>query len=135
MTYSLTEIDGLTPTAATKLRSAGIRSTAALLEAAKSVKGRKLLSGKTGISEQQLLDWANAADAMRIPGVGKTKVVLLRAAGVNTVRELGYRNPERLAEAMCRANETRKLLRARLTTDSVGRMIEHARKLPIKISY
>lgn len=135
MTYPLHDIDGLTPAAEAKLKSAGIRSTAALLEAAKSVKGRKTLSARTGIPEPQLLDWANAADAMRIPGVGKAKIALLRAAGVATVRELGYRNPERLARSMCEANTTRKLLRSRPTPQSVGKIIEHARGLPIKISY
>jgi predicted RecB family nuclease len=135
MSYPLCEIDGLTPAAAAKLKSAGIRSTEALLEAAKNVKGRKTLSAKTGFTEQQLLCWANAADTMRIPGVGKVKVILLRDAGVNTVRELGYRNPEKLAKSMCEANASRKLLRAKPTAQSVGKLIEHARNLPIKISY
>lgn len=135
MNYPLCEIDGMTAAAEARLKAAGIRSAAVLLDKASSVKGRKALAEKTGLSEKQLLDWANSADAMRIPGVGKTKVALLRAAGVTTVRELGYRNPERLAKSMCEANAARKLLRAKPTVESVGRMIEHARKLPIKISY
>ena len=135
MNYPLSEVEGMTATGEARLKAAGIRSAATLLERASSVKGRKVLADKTGLTEKQLLDWANSADAMRIPGVGKTKVALLRAAGVNTVRELGYRNPERLAKSMCEANATRKLLRARPTAESVGKMIECARKLPIKISY
>jgi DNA-binding helix-hairpin-helix protein with protein kinase domain len=135
MNYPLSEIDGMTATGESKLKAAGIRSASVFLEKARSVKGRKTLAEKTGLSEKQLLEWANSADAMRIPGVGKTKVALLRAAGVNTVRELGYRNPERLTKSMCEANASRKLLRARPTTESVGKMIEFARKLPIKISY
>jgi hypothetical protein len=135
MNYPLCEIDGMTAAAEARLKAAGIRSAAVLLDKASSVKGRKALAEKTGFSEKQLLDWANSADAMRIPGVGKTKVALLKAAGVTTVRELGYRNPERLAKSMCKANETRKLLRAKPTAESVGKMIEYARKLPIKISY
>ena len=135
MNYPLCEIDGMTAAAEAKLKAAGVRSAAVLLDKASSVKGRKALAAKTGLSEKQLLDWANSADAMRIPGVGKTKVALLRAAGVTTVRELGYRNPERLAKAMCEINTTRKLQRAKPTAESVGKMIEQARKLPIKISY
>ena len=88
MTYPLSEIDGLTAFAASKLKSLGIRTTDALLEAARTVKGRKALAAKTGISEQQLLEWANVSDYMRIPGMGKAKVGLVRAAGVTTVREL-----------------------------------------------
>ena len=80
MTYPISDIDGLPSFAASKLKSLGIRTTAGLLEAARTVKGRKMLSAKTGISEQQLLEWANVADYMRIPGMGKAKVGLVRAA-------------------------------------------------------
>ena len=70
-------------------------------------KGRKALSAKTGISEQQLLEWANVSDYMRIPGMGKAKVGLVRAAGVTTVRELALRNPARLAQNMKEVNTRR----------------------------
>ena len=59
MTYPLSEIEGLTAYSASKLKSLGIRTTVALLEAARTVKGRKALAAKTGISEQQLLEWAS----------------------------------------------------------------------------
>ncbi|MFN5722142.1 MAG: DUF4332 domain-containing protein, partial [Bradyrhizobium sp.] len=111
MTYPLSEIEGLSAYCATKLKSQGIRTTDALLEAARTVKGRKALAAKTGISEQQLLEWANISDYMRIPGMGKAKVGLVRAAGVTTVRELAHRNPSRLAQSMKDANVRRKLVR------------------------
>src|SRR6202161_1058456 len=98
MTYSISELEGMTAFFTSKLKSQGIRTTEALLEAARTVKGRKALSAKTGISEQQLLEWANVSDYMRIPGMGKAKVSLVRAAGVTTVRELALRNPARLAQ-------------------------------------
>ena len=84
MTYPISEIEGLPAFAANKLKAQGIRTTDALLEAASTVKGRKALSAKTGISEQQLLEWANVSDYMRIPGMGRAKVGLVRAAGVTT---------------------------------------------------
>src|SRR5216683_1133841 len=87
MTYPISEIEGLTAFAASKLKSLGIRTTAGLLEATRTVKGRKTIAAKTGISEQQLLEWANFSDYMRIPGMGKAKVGLVRAAGVTTDRE------------------------------------------------
>lgn len=135
MTYPLTQIEGLTAATASKLKAAGIRTTEKLLDAAATAKGRKALAEKTGLSAQQLLDWANAAHAMCIPGVGKANIGLLRAAGVNTVRELQFRNPGRLAAAMAEANKTRKLVRGQPTAESVGKIIERARKLPPKISY
>jgi predicted RecB family nuclease len=135
MTYPIAKIDGLTANAAVRLKSVGIRTTEGLLEAARTVKGRKALAAKTGLSEQQLLEWANVADCMRIKGMGKARAELLRAAGVTTVREFVHRNPERLAQAMKEANEKRKLVNVLPSQESVKRLIEHARKLPLKISY
>jgi len=135
MTYPLSEIDGLSTFAATKLRSHGIRTTDAFLEAARTVKGRKTLAAKTGISEQQLLEWANFADYMRIPGMGKAKVGLVRAAGVTTVRELAHRNPSRLAQSMKDINTKRKLVRVLPSEKSVEQLVQQARKLPPKITY
>ena len=45
-----------------------------------------------------MLRWANLADRMRIKGVREPYAELLKDAGVDTVKELKYRNPGRLAE-------------------------------------
>ena len=135
MTYPISEIEGMSAFAASKLKSMGIRTTDALLEAARNVKGRKALSARTGISEQQLLEWANVSDYMRIPGMGKAKVNLMRAAGVTTVRELAHRNPARLAQNMKEVNTRRKLVRVLPSEKSVEQLIAQARKLQPKITY
>ncbi len=135
MTYPLTQIEGMTAFAASKLKKLGIRTTEALLEAAHTAKGRKDLSAKSGISEQQLLEWANICDYMRIPGMGKAKTGLLRAAGVTTVRELALRNPARLAESMKDINIRRKLVHVLPSEKSVEQIIQKARKLQPKITY
>src|SRR3954464_4484225 len=135
MTYPISEIEGLSAFAANKLKAQGIRTTDALLEAASTVKGRKALSAKTGISEQLLLEWANVSDYMRIPGMGRAKVGLVRAAGVTTVRELAYRNPARLAQNMKEVNTKQKLVRVLPSEKSVEQLIARARKLQPKITY
>ena len=135
MTYSISDLEGMTAFAASKLKSQGIRTTEGLLESASTVKGRKALAAKTGISEQQLLEWANVADCMRIPGMGKAKTGLVRAAGVATVRELALRNPARLAQNMRDVNTKRKLVRVLPSEKSVEQLIAQARKLQPKISY
>lgn len=135
MTYPIAQLDGITEVAASKLKSVGIRTTEALLEAARTLKGRKALAAKTGLTEQQLLQWANLADCMRVPGLGKAKADLLRAAGVSTLREFTHRNPARLAQNMKEANLKRKLVRALPSEKEVGQLIEQARKLPLKITY
>src|ERR1700751_2523840 len=129
MTYPISEIEGMSAFSASKLKSLGIRTTDALLEAARTVKGRKALASKTRTSEQNLLEWANVADYMRSPGMGKAKVGLVRAAGVTTVRELALRNPARLAQNMKEVNTRRGLVRVLPSEKSVKQLVEHARKL------
>ena len=135
MSYSITHIEGLQEDDVEALKSVGIRTTERLLEQAKSPKGRKQLAGKTGIGQKRLLDFANAADHMRIKGMGKGYVGLLRSVGVMTVRELKYRNPENLAHAMAEANAKKKLVRFLPSEKLVVRWVEQAKKLPIKITY
>lgn len=135
MSYPLTEIDGIDEEVARVFRKVGVRTTAKLLEAARDPKGRKALAGKTGFSERMLLSWANKADRMRIKGIGEEYAQLLQAAGVETVRELKHRNAQRLYKAMADANQKRSLVRLMPSERVVARWIEHAKKLPLKISY
>jgi Domain of unknown function (DUF4332) len=135
MTYPITHIEGLDVDEIKSLKTVRIRTTERLLEAAKTPKGRKTLCGKTGIDEKRLLDLANACDHMRINGMGKIYVPLLRAVGVVTVRDLKYRNPANLAKAMADANKKRKLVRFLPPKKLVVRWVEHAKKLPLKITY
>jgi hypothetical protein len=135
MSYPITDIDGIDDDVATVLKSAGIRSTERLLEAARTVKGRKVLAEKTGFGEKQLLAWANVADRMRVKGISKEYAELLQAAGVDTVKELKYRNPQNLARAMADANRKRKLVRLLPSEKVVKRWIENAKLLSLKITY
>jgi|SRR6185312_10609171 predicted flap endonuclease-1-like 5' DNA nuclease len=135
MTYPISDISSLGADAADRLKSAGIRTTARLLDAAKSPKERKRLAEKTGLDEKRILSWANTADRMRIKGVGSDYADLLQAAGVDTVKELMYRNPARLAQAMAAANNKRKLARVLPSDRAVERWIEQARRIPLKITY
>ena len=135
MSYPITDIDGIDGEVATTLKSVGIRSTERLLETARTVKGRKALAETTGFDEKQLLCWANVADRMRIKGISKEYAELLQAAGVDTVKELKYRNPANLAQAMADANRKRKMVRLLPSEKVVGRWIENAKKLSLKITY
>ena len=135
MTYPVNHIDGIGPEEITALKRIGIRTTEGLLEAAKSPKGRKDLATRTQIDEKRLLKWANAADRMRIKGIGDGYCELMQAAGVDTIRELRFRNAKRLTEAMARANERRRLVQFLPSEKSVQRWIDHAKKLPSKITY
>ncbi len=135
MSYPITHIEDIDRDVAATLKSVGIRSTGRLLEKAKSPKDRKALAAKTGFNQKRILCWANQADRMRIRGLGREYAELLQAAGVNTVKELKFRNPAKLAQAMAEANKKRKLVRLLPSEKVVVRWIDHAKKLQLKISY
>lgn len=135
MASSISDLEGLEPRFAMAMKKAGIRTTEKLLETAKSLKGRQMLAERTEIAQVELLRVANLIDRMRIRGVGQDYAELLEAAGVSTLKELRYRNPARLAEAMAKANLERRLVRVLPSEQTVGRWIENARTLPVKISY
>ena len=135
MSYPIRDIDGIDERTAGVFKKAGIRTTKTLLEAAKDAKGRKALAERTGLDEKFLLRCANMADSMRIKGVGKENAELIRAAGVDTVRDLQHRNAGRLTQAIARANAERKLVKSLPSEKAVGRWIAHAKTLDIKISY
>jgi predicted flap endonuclease-1-like 5' DNA nuclease len=135
MSYPITDIEAIGADEANVLKSLGIRTTEKLLEAAKNPKGRKLLAAKTELDPKTVLRWANIADKLRIKGMGKEYAALLREVGVDTVKELRYRNPARLAKSMADANKKRKLVRFLPSEKLIRRWVEYARKLPQKITY
>ena len=135
MSYPIRAIAGIGPAMTARLKTLGIRTTEKLLEASKTAKDRKNLAEKVEVSEQTVLRWANLADRMRIKGVREPYAELLKDAGVDTVRELKYRNPGRLAEAIAAANAKRKRVDQLPTAKRIEHWIADARKLPPKISY
>ena len=135
MSYAITAIAGIGPAMSAKLKALGIRTTEKLLELAATAKDRKILAEKLDVSEQTVLRWANLADRMRIKGVREPYAELLKFAGVDTVKELKYRNPAKLAQAMADANAKRKLARVLPSDRAVERWIDQAKRLQLKITY
>jgi predicted flap endonuclease-1-like 5' DNA nuclease len=135
MTYPISNILGIGSDATDRLKAAGIRTTSRLLDAAKGPKERKHLAEKTGLDEKRILSWANAADRMRIKGVGADYAGLLQAAGVDTVNQLRYRNPAKLAKSLAETNAKRKLARVLPSDQAVERWVARANRLPLKITY
>ncbi|MBK8558841.1 DUF4332 domain-containing protein [Candidatus Amarobacter glycogenicus] len=89
-------IIGVSDEAKAALNDAGIVWLDEYLDVAASADGRKALSTQTGIDAKQLLEWANRADLMRVPGVTAGLADLLENAGVDTVKELATRNAANL---------------------------------------
>lgn len=135
MGYKIEEIEGIGPAYAEKLAAADIKTTDELLKLCCDAKGRKATAEKTGLSEGQLLKWANMADLMRISGIGSEYSELLEAAGVDTVKELRNRNAENLAAKMAEVNETKNLTRALPAGKTVSKWIEQAGSLEPLITH
>jgi hypothetical protein len=135
MAYPITDIRCIGNDIALILRSEGIRTTIGLLRCAKTPKQRLKIAEKVGIDDKCVLDWVTAADRMRVKGVGWEYAELLCAAGVKTVNELKFRNPQKLVVRMTQANNRRKLVRLLPSVKVVQRWIENAQKLPPVIRY
>ncbi len=134
MAYPIANIRAIRTEVADLLKEEGIRTTIGLLRATKTPKQRLRLATKTGTDTKQVLDWATAADRMRVKGVGWEYAELLRAAGVKTVKDLQFRNPHHLVEKMREANK-RKLVDLLPKEKTVERWIENAKKLQPIIRY
>ena len=135
MGYPITDIRGIGADAALILKSEGIRTTVGLLRCGKTPKQRLKIAEKVGTDDKRVLDWVTAADRMRVKGVGWEYAELLCAAGVKTVNELKFRNPQKLVVRMTQANNRRKLVRLLPSVKVVQRWIENAQKLPPVIRY
>jgi hypothetical protein len=135
MSYPVSVVDGISPGVAKKLLAAKIRTTGKLLQVACSPIGRKQLAERTGLDQATILRCANMADRMRIKGVGREGAELLEVAGVDTVRELRYRNPANLASRMKSAMTNTKLARPLPSEKVLARWIDVAKRLTLEIRY
>lgn len=135
MSYPIVNIEGIGPQLAEKLKAAGVRTTATLLDKAKDPKGRKALAAASGIDESKILKFANMADLMRIKGVGEEYSELLEAAGVDTVKELKTRNVANLTKAILDANAKKKLVRLAPSEKTVAKWVDQAKSLPAMMTY
>ncbi|MGF1533078.1 MAG: DUF4332 domain-containing protein [Bernardetiaceae bacterium] len=135
MNYKIEEIEGIGPATAEKLALAEITNTNELLEKCATANGRKAVAETTGLSTKQVLVFANMADLMRIKGVGGEFAELLKASGVDTIKELRNRNATNLAQKMAEVNAEKKLTRRVPTESQVAAFIEGAKTLEPLITY
>lgn len=134
-THKIEDVEGIGPVIGEKLRSAGVPDTDALLNGAKTPSQRKALAEASGLTEKQILKFANMVDLYRIKGVGSEYAELLEAAGVDTVPELAQRNAENLAKKLAAVNEEKNLTRRVPSESEVTRWVEEAKTLPRMLEY
>lgn len=129
------KIEGIGPVYAEKLAEVGIQNTQDLLAASADRISRDELAQKTGISPTLILGWTNRADLMRVPGIGEEFSDLLEKAGVDTVKELAYRNPENLHKKVNEVNDEKSLVRRPPSLSEVTRWVQAAKELDPLITY
>ncbi len=133
--HKIEEVEGIGPVIGEKLRGAGIATTDALLEGAKTPAQRKALAEASGVSEKQILKFANMVDLFRIHGVGSEYAELLEAVGVDTVPELAQRNAENLTRKLAAVNAEMELTRRVPSEAEVTKWVEEAKTLPRALEY
>lgn len=135
MNYKIEQIEGIGPHYAERLATAGVHTSADLLAKGATPEGRKQLEVVTGLSSAQILTWTNQADLMRVSGIGSEFGQLLESSGVDTVKELGQRNPENLVAVMTRVNEEKKLTRVVPSIKIVAKWVDDAKELEPALSH
>ena len=133
--YKIEDVEGIGPVIGEKLRAAGVANTDALLANSKTPAQRLALAEVSGLSEAQVLKYANMADLYRIGGVGSEFAELLVAAGVDTIPELAQRNAENLSKRMAKLNQEMDLTRHVPLESQVTRWVEQAKVLPRMLEY
>jgi predicted flap endonuclease-1-like 5' DNA nuclease len=132
---SIEQIEGIGPASAKKLAKAGIRGVATMLKKGATPKGREEIAAASGVSKEVVLTWVNMADLFRVKGISTQYSELLKAAGVDTVKELAQRNPENLHKAMLETNQAKQLVRQTPGLASVQSWVKQAKSLPRAVSY
>ena len=106
-TYSIENVHGVIPADdANALKAAGVTTTQVLLEKAGTPKARKELAAATKLDEAKLQQYVNAADLLRVNGIGPKMVRLLGKVKVTTIADLKKQNGKKLAASMEKAKPT-----------------------------
>ncbi|MEM9675390.1 MAG: DUF4332 domain-containing protein [Cyclobacteriaceae bacterium] len=135
MSKTITDIEGIGPAIQKKLAKAGIRSVGGLLKEGATKKGRKTIAEASKIDEKKILDYVNMADLFRIKGIAGQFAELLKAAGVDTVKELRNRKPENLHAKLLETNQAKKLTRVVPGVKQVTDFVTQAKSLDPIVKY
>ncbi len=135
MEIKISKIEGIGPVSAEKLAAAGVLTVERLLQTGATKAGRKKLAADSNIDEGKILDWVNMADLFRIRGVGPQFAELLKASGVDTIKELRNRNAENLYERLVEVQKEKKITRVVPALKRVTYFVDQAKKLDPVVKY
>ena len=127
------KLEGVGPAYAAKLKEAGLATVRKFYDATRTQSGRESVVRRTGIPQATVVRLAQAADLMRVPGVGAQQAELLEAVGVDSMRDLARRDARNLSDRIWSANNLGKRFAG--TTPSpltLDRWIQSARAIAAK---
>lgn len=128
-------VSDINPEVIAKLKAGGVESPAEVLRMGATPSGRAQLARILGVPEDEILDWVNLIDLRRIKGVGDVYSVLLKASGVDTVKELAARNPANLHATMVDVNNTQAITEKVPSEVEVADWVAQAKVLPAVVTY
>ncbi len=135
MARKITEIEGIGEVTAGKLANAGVTTVEDLLTMGADSKGRSNLAEKSGLTESKVLYLVGMADLIRINGIGGEFAELLKASGVDTVKELATRNADNLHAKISEVNEEKKLVRKLPSAGQIAGFVEEAKNTKSTITH
>jgi hypothetical protein len=131
MVFRLANLELFAPRDVEHLLSAGVATSADLLERAANREQREALASCCGVPPEALVRFVRMADLMRITGINEAHTQLLDAVGAGCIADLVARDAPTLIKAMRRKNVELTLVRSVPPESTLARWIADARLLPI----
>lgn len=120
---------------ACKLETVGIRNTLRLYDEILTPEKRNELSGKCGISKEEINKLARLTDLSRIKWVNHTFAYVLMEAGYDTAEAVAQADYQELYETIRQLNKEKQIYNAHIGANDMKLCIEAARGLDFEIVY
>jgi len=117
------------------LAKEGIANTDQMLERGKTPTGRRILSDKTGIPAEAILELVKLADLSRIEGVKNIRARLYHDAGIDSVEKMAKWNPDDLRAYLIEFVRKTGFDGIAPLPKEIRNTIEEAKKLPKIVEY
>ncbi|MGD2155325.1 MAG: DUF4332 domain-containing protein [Anaerolineales bacterium] len=133
--FALKDFRGVQSEHVEKLAAVGIRNIKQMLKAGKTPADRKTLAEKSGVPLESILELVRLSDLARIPGVKGVRARLYVDAGVDSVEKMASWDPHELRTMVVEFVERTGFEGIATLPAEARYTVDHARKLPIMVSY
>ncbi|MFL7838696.1 MAG: DUF4332 domain-containing protein [Candidatus Promineifilaceae bacterium] len=123
-------VPGMTAATVADLDKADVKDVEDLQEKAATAEGRAELAEATGMSRDDVEDIAYKLDLGRVRGIGRKSLLLLNAAGIESVGDLAQYDADELAGLLTTVNEEDHIVDHMPSVDTLSFWLEQANELP-----